>query len=492
MAFEIDQSASFYLVILLGIAYLIYFQWKFYFFNYMRKLAPNPKDPSDKCRGYRWTCSACSDSGISTWEKSYRVRWFINPGQPLPSRPKRATVYNAEKKLLFCTDCAGRYAALGSKTQHASLEAIDPTKSQNINLVAPLFDTIVIPMTFFFFLWKVGIPQEYVNGQDVCPLTHTARRHLYHMDSGLAYLLKNQFAWTCNLEDGYFRLFIDLWVRGISTDTDTVLLLGSQIMRALLFHHLFIKFAIVPCLALFNVAASSFVHYFGNVVAYVAGLPAQLLPPEVQNVLNKVNEALRSKMMYMVSYEKLPPPTTPRERPRLDMNDAWAYWMGRYTRMVEYYWEAGLARTRSIMILLPAFAIAIRALCLITNFDRFLRRMLFMPLEAAKTDAYKDVPIDAAGHLFDYLIHLVLDTWVPWKVATHVPFAFLVCYMILGWIWEYPRLRNWVDTRNWYGGQCGKAPLTEFKCKARWFPHVHEYDHLTGAKSPQPQYPGGK
>merc|ERR1712086_149140 len=98
----------------------------------------------------------------------------------------------------------------------------------------------------------VGLPSDYMSGRDVCPTTHFVRSRMHHLDSGLTFLLKDKLALTCNLEDGYFRLIIDAWVRGISTDSDNLLLLYSAIVRSLVFHTIAIRLILMPILVIVN------------------------------------------------------------------------------------------------------------------------------------------------------------------------------------------------------------------------------------------------
>merc|ERR1719272_2222327 len=107
-------------------------------------------------------------------------------------------------------------------------------------------------MCIIITVMSVGLPSGYMSGRDVCPTTHFVRSRMNHFDSGLTFLLKEKLAMTCNLEDGYFRLIIDAWVRGISTDSDSLLLLYSAVARSLVFHTVAIRFIVLPILVFVN------------------------------------------------------------------------------------------------------------------------------------------------------------------------------------------------------------------------------------------------
>jgi hypothetical protein len=101
------------------------------------------KDPADGVDGYLWSCQSCN--AVKKWQLGTMklVKTFIDPTCGLPSNPKAATIYCPDcpkTSRLYCTACAGCSHRIGTKTQHHSLEAIDPTRSRNLCFLAPLFD----------------------------------------------------------------------------------------------------------------------------------------------------------------------------------------------------------------------------------------------------------------------------------------------------------------------------------------------------------------
>lgn len=326
-------------------------------------------------------------------------------------------------------------------------------------------------MLFLFFVLLPGIPTDYLTGRDICPSVHTVRSHLYHIDSGVIYYFKDKFAWACNLEDCYFRLIIDTWVRAISTDSDNLLLLASTMLRSSLFHIVAIRYLVLPTLVLINVVFSVVAHFVLKATSHF--WPGHVfIPPRIQNLQFAFNEKLQSWIDYAaLDLKNFPPSTTPRERPRTDYTDSFKYWYDRETRVFNYYREAATNRLTMLAVGVPITCVVIRVLCIFTNLAHYLRILMLMPGDVTARAA--DVPIDALGHTIDKVGRAAIARFIPLGL-THIPYAFLICAALLHCIIWYPYFKWWLDTRNWYGGQCGKAPMTEFSSRVRWFPKTFE------------------
>jgi len=439
------------------------------------------KDPADGIDGFQWwTCSNCAASGYETKLKTYFVKCTVNPAQPMPSDPKMATVYCPDcekgKGKLFCTACAGRSHCIGTKLQHHSLEAINPEKVSWIYFLPPGLDFIFLPTIFFITVVFLGqIPTDYMAGRDFCPLIHNIRRKTYHFDAGLTYLLKDGYSKACNLEDGYFRLIIDAWVRAIKTDSDSLLLLASAVFRGWIFHKVAIQLFVLPFLVLMHMAANACL-YITCAAAERLGhdLPA-LVPPSITRKWHDLCYYLQLFVKYWYDPGDLPPPTDPRERPRCDWKDATKYWTSRKLRIWKFFYATAQLRVGTLTVGVPLIAAAIRLLCITTSFDWYLRRLFFLPGDVS---SYRgDMPIDALGHTLDQIVfHLRPVSLNIFRVAVpHMPYAIVICAFLLYGLYYYvTHLRWWIDTRNWYGAQCGKAPKTDFSATCRWFPQTWE------------------
>lgn len=432
---------------------------------------------------------------MRAWWTCKLVKTFINPAFPMPALGKTATVYvpNWPKgQRLYCTGCAGRLHNVGTKTQHYSLEAIDPNQSRSLFWLAPLFDILLVPMCIIITVMMVGLPSGYMSGRDVCPATHFVRSRMYHFDSGLTFLLKDKLAMTCNLEDGYFRLIIDAWVRGISTDSDNLLLLYSALVRSMVFHTVAIRLVIVPLLVVVNSSLSGALHVLISMLGYFGFGAYGSLPSGLRNKLSawanslqKISDVVAFRLQFTKPLHSMflskqvmaafptafysngvPPPTLPRTRPRTDYMDAFKYWKDRNTRMTEFFYDAAKNRLEVLAAFVPVAAVSLRVLCITTSLGWYIRRMLLMPGVAA---ASVDVPADAIGYTIDKLVRAT----VPMAMS-YVPVSTIICATMVYIIFRYPYFRNYLDTRNMYGSACSKAPVTITTGKCRFFPTTFE------------------
>lgn len=452
-------------------------------------------DPAAKVPGYKWFCCNCSAAPLRAWWTMKLVKTFINPSMPMPAMGKTATIYCAscpKGQRLYCTGCAGRLHNVGTKTQHHSLEAIDPHQSRSLFYLAPVFDVLLVPVCVLITVMTVGLPSGYMSGRDVCPTTHFVRSRMYHFDSGLTFLLKDKLALTCNLEDGYFRLIIDAWVRGISTNSDNLLLLYSAIVRSLVFHTIAIRLILMPILVVANSLLSGALHVLVSMLSYF-GLEAYgSLPSGLRNKLSSFAVRLQSwadlvafklqwwKPLHSMFLPKMvmaafpaawytaatPPPTLARLRPRTDYMDAYKYWKDRQFRMWEFFYDAAKNRLEVLAAVVPVGAVILRVLCITTSLGWYIRRMLLMPGDVA---ASADVPGDALGYAIDKLVRAL----VPMAVS-YVPVSTIICATLVYIIYRYPKFKNMLDTRNMYGAACSKAPVTVTTGKCRFFPQTFE------------------
>lgn len=396
----------------------------------------------------------------------------------MPAAPKKATVHCAscpKKANLFCSACAGRAHNVSTKTQHHSLEAIDPNQNRSFFVLAPLFDFLVLPTLLLYTVLKVGVPANYMTGRDVCPMTHFVRREMYHFDSGMTYLIKDKLAWVCNLEDGYFRLIIDTWVRAISTDTDSYLLLYSAVVRALVFHAVAIRLFVLPALVLLNSILTTIFYVALKIAARLHYNMPAILPEGLRTTLCSLAAVLQAICDLVVDPGDSPPPTLPRLRPRTDYLDGYKYWKGRHTRVWDYFYDGSKARLRVLTLAIPVMAVAIRALCITTSFDSTARRLSGLSNVVAQA-ASEVVPGDALGHAIDKIVHELLAraiSYLPLAIS-FIPVSSIICFSLLYAVFKYPGFKNWLDTRNWYGAQCGKANYYNVTGKCRWFPTTFE------------------
>merc|ERR1719162_49369 len=177
-----------------------------------------------------------------------------------------------QKAKVFCVDCkkgenylchrccAFEHDFAFKKVRFNSLEAINP--KQTTSIILALVDAFVLPVTIWYLIRQTGIPEGYNDGVDVCPLIDQGRSLVFSIDAGLSLYTKHYFMSACNIEDGYVRLWVDVFVRGIATNTDSLFLLAVTAFRAQLYHKIVIRMVFVPIAMILQAILVTMVHFF--------------------------------------------------------------------------------------------------------------------------------------------------------------------------------------------------------------------------------------
>jgi len=246
------------------------------------------------------------------------------------------------------------------KRRMVSLEAINP--KQSTSLILAMADALVIPLTFIFFVSRAGllargIPEGYHEGEDMCPVTNVGREFLYTIDAGVALYTKGYFTTACNIEDGYLRLWIDLFVRGIATTTDSFFLLWATFLRAKLFDSIVVRMIFVPVASVF----------FGLVTTLVK-LGTDVLPDLEgnQNAI-ELNKWMLAQMDKVQPRAKRLPNTLPRVRPAKDYQDWFKYNYGRTARQFRWFTQQAGNRVEGYVKGAIWYAIYIRLALLVLD-----------------------------------------------------------------------------------------------------------------------------
>jgi len=163
-------------------------------------------------------------------------------------------------KQYFCHKCCALEHDWDLKTRFHSMEAINP--KQNASLIFAVMDALFLPLFVLFVIRQAGIPEGYNDGVDVCPIVDKARELIFRFDAGISLYTKYTLTPICNLEDGYIRLWLDVFVRGIATDTDSFFLLAATIFRARLYHYFFIKTVVMPIAVMFQAIFTTVLYCF--------------------------------------------------------------------------------------------------------------------------------------------------------------------------------------------------------------------------------------
>lgn len=270
----------------------------------------------------------------------------------------------AKKAKVFCVDakkgeeylchrcCAFEHEYDFKKVRFNSLEAINP--KQTTSIILALVDAVVLPATILYLIRQTGIPEGYNDGIDVCPLIDQARSLVFSIDAGISLYTKHYFMSACNIEDGYVRLWIDVFVRNIATNTDSLFLLAVTAFRAQLYHKIVIRMVFVP------IAMICYAMFVTLVYFFTQGLP------NIED--NSMVAPFKRKLTKWVDQVQAPskrlPNTLSRSRPSKQYKDFFSYNYGRITRQFRWFKQSAGNRLEALSQVAYRIPICIRLCCM--------------------------------------------------------------------------------------------------------------------------------
>jgi len=165
--------------------------------------------------------------------------------------------YCVDCKQVLCRRCIGRthHPELTKKIIHV-FEEIDWKHTGKTQYVAMFFINSIVLFWVCVGLYFSNISQSYFRGENICPIVGSGRRWLIWFDGNAFHWFKANISVTCDLEDSFWRLFMDGWMRGVVTGTDSWILLLTSCQKAMLFK-VAAAHMLVPICALFYAALAS-------------------------------------------------------------------------------------------------------------------------------------------------------------------------------------------------------------------------------------------
>lgn len=145
-----------------------------------------------------------------------------------------ASAYCVETKQVLCRSCVGRSTHPGTKANRWTFEKLRDGHHELHEKVI-LVGNVSLVIFLVAALVNQGIDDGYFRGKGTCPAVGVGRRAVARFDVNAFYYFKNNLATLCDMEDSFWRLFLDGWIRGIVAGTDSLLLLGATIMKAWIF-----------------------------------------------------------------------------------------------------------------------------------------------------------------------------------------------------------------------------------------------------------------
>merc|ERR1711959_443029 len=108
-----------------------------------------------------------------------------------------------------------------------------------------LAEEILVLSLLYIISHHTFIQEDYLFNGTICPVGNRVSWMVATFDAGLFYLAKSSLNFGCSMEDAYWRLYTDFWVRHVVTSTDTVGILLPTVLRAWGFYQV-LRVSILP------------------------------------------------------------------------------------------------------------------------------------------------------------------------------------------------------------------------------------------------------
>mmetsp|Transcript_26202 Transcript_26202/g.55536 ORF Transcript_26202/g.55536 Transcript_26202/m.55536 type:complete len:443 (-) Transcript_26202:337-1665(-) len=280
---------------------------------------------------------------------------------------EKAATYCVDCKTSLCRFCAVLLHHPSTKAEKHSIEEI--AHLRGVKLITPILLDLILLVVVFFFANGSGITLEYFNGASYCPALSRGRTWLMRVDANFFFYYKAHLSKYCDWEDSYWRFFMDTWVRGILTGTDTWLLLASEFFRALVFEEFF-RVLITPVVAIsYSIVATVCrlieMKLYNIIYEGLEGEQHRFthMLERVEKVMKKLSLAQR---LTIIDKKKPPPQTLRRKRPATDWTESFRYWMDRHTRLLAHYKAQAQTACRFVMQRTLWVAAFMRVLCILS------------------------------------------------------------------------------------------------------------------------------
>merc|ERR1712054_158205 len=118
----------------------------------------------------------------------------------------------------------------------------EPTKA--IQIITPILDYILVLVIAYMLLSRLSISSDYLSSGDMCPSVDYAQSAVASIDTSLFYYYKATLHFYCSIEDSFWKLILDSWVRTIIAESDNMLLLVTTLPQALIFQFAIMVFVV--------------------------------------------------------------------------------------------------------------------------------------------------------------------------------------------------------------------------------------------------------
>ncbi|CAK0883901.1 unnamed protein product [Prorocentrum cordatum] len=155
----------------------------------------------------------------------------------------------------------------------------------------------------------------------------------------------------CNIEDSYWRLFTDLWVRSIVTTSDSLFLLLSTAIYAWLFSTSIVMFLVPFAAAVYGLPCALWARIEHH-------LPRWRPLVIVETVVKCID------LVPLSDPTDVPPKTEPRKRKSQDCVEFAQYWFARFFRQYSFYKSTIATSLRSLVTYPMSAVVVVRLVCI--------------------------------------------------------------------------------------------------------------------------------
>lgn len=354
--------------------------------------------------------------------------WVVSKNCGKCSQP--ATFWCIECKLRFCADCCARNHHPGQKTKYHSVEAMLNPKKQGARLFQTVVSSALVIGSLVYVLSNLQLSPDYLTQANICPITSKARSLAAALDTKIFYYYKSDFVKYCNIEDSFYKLFLDGWVRGIVTNSDDTLLVLSSLAPAYVLSTV-LSAIVAPIIAVVYALLMTLAH---TADSYLPQEKLQQIGGYLQANAPTVLSFLQSLDMSSMwgGCTQAPPLTKWRVRIDFDFYDRWKYQQSRRTRFTGYFFDHAKDTMKWWSQRAVPYVAMIRLLLIwVPSLAKLLRSALsLLPVVGAIVKTHQGWFQDAVSHmLFTEQLSLLVITKskeYAFSLLGFMPFAGLV------------------------------------------------------------------
>eukprot|EP00928_Gymnodinium_smaydae_P063806 TRINITY_DN47295_c0_g1_i1.p1 TRINITY_DN47295_c0_g1~~TRINITY_DN47295_c0_g1_i1.p1 ORF type:complete len:482 (-),score=88.35 TRINITY_DN47295_c0_g1_i1:110-1555(-) len=243
--------------------------------------------------------------------------------------PGTALYWCVDCNTKLCPVCTAHLHHPGKYAEVHSIEEIKADEFQGIRIVQPILCNALVFLTGWYLLQYLQVSQEYLASFDQCPSVTVVMSWISYMDTKIFYYMKPTLLASCAIEDSFYKLFIDTWIRGILVGSDDTLLVLVTFPSALIFAQLVVVQFIVPVVATLYALCCAAAHVLDSFI------PRNEHTQTVELMLSYVDIVAQCSGVVTI-----PPMTKWRIRDRLDYIDLIKYWIGRQLRYADWYYRS--------------------------------------------------------------------------------------------------------------------------------------------------------